>query len=97
MTVARVYIMHARTGQGSALQSALEALIASVRQLKGNEGVEFLRDRGNSERFIFIEKWATEEDHHAALAGPKPAGLDAVLAASDGPPKGAYFDYVRIA
>lgn len=96
MTIARLYILHAAEGRAAQMEAALEGLADIVRTAEGSEGVEVLRDLGNEHRFIFIEKWVSEEAHGSAL-GSFPAGtLDSVQAAADGPPDGAYFDYVKI-
>ncbi len=96
MTVARHYIMHAKAGEAAALQSALERLAEGVLALPGCEGVEMLRDIGKEDRFIFIEKWESVDAHKAGGALlPKDllAPLGSLL---DGPPEGAYLDYLSI-
>jgi len=94
MTVARIYIMHA--SETAALESALETLADAVRPLPGCDGIELLRDLGNEKRFLFIEKWASEEDHkNAGSMLPKDV-MTAIGAALDGPPDGAYFDYLKV-
>jgi quinol monooxygenase YgiN len=95
MTVARLYIVPAAVGKSAAMESALEGLAKIVEAKPGSEGVEILRDLGNEHRFILIEKWASEEDHAAALASMPAGALDGVQAAADGPPDGAYYDYVK--
>ena len=95
MTVARHYVMHAKAGQSAALETALGKVADLVRTVPGCEGVELLRDTGNEHRFIFIEKWDSEQSHAKALSGMPAGSLDAVQAAMDGPPDGAYFDYLK--
>ncbi|HKR18362.1 MAG TPA: antibiotic biosynthesis monooxygenase family protein [Rhizorhapis sp.] len=96
MTVARLYIMHAREGEDAALESALSYLASGVRTVKGCEGVELLRDTGNERRFIFIEKWVSEEAHGSSLSSLPEGVLEPVMAALDGPPDGSYFDYLKV-
>lgn len=96
MTIARLYIMHAKEGHDAALESALTYLANGVRTVKGNEGVELLRDSGNERRFIFIEKWVSEQAHGSALSSLPEGVLEPVMAALDGPPDGSYFDYLRV-
>ena len=97
MTVARLYIMHAAEGKDAQLETALRGVVGAIRGVPGCEGIELLRDIGNERRFIFIEKWDSEESHKAA-PGHLPEGLlEPVGAALDGPPDGAYFDYLRTA
>ncbi|MGE3746786.1 MAG: putative quinol monooxygenase [Sphingomonadaceae bacterium] len=95
MTTARFYIMHAAEGKDAALETALGTLADAVRPLPGCEGVELMRDSGNERRFIFIEKWASIEDHKGAgkLLGKE--ALAPVMAALDGPPDGSYLDYLK--
>ena len=95
MTVARHYIMHAKAGEAAALQTALENLAVAVRALTGSEGVEMLRDIGNEERFVFIEKWDSVDSHKAA-GGALPKGMiEKIGALLDGPPDGSYLDYIK--
>jgi heme oxygenase (mycobilin-producing) len=94
MTVARYYMMHAKEGSDAALESALRALADAVRQLPGCEGIEMLRDLGNERRFLFIEKWADVDAHKAAGPLLDKGVFAPMMAALDGPPDGAYFDYL---
>ena len=94
MTVARHYLMHASEGNDAALESALRALADAVAPLPGCEGVELLRDLGNERRFIFIEKWADVGAHKAAGPLLDKSLFAPMMAALDGPPDGAYFDYL---
>ncbi|WP_375196022.1 putative quinol monooxygenase [Sphingobium sp.] len=94
MTVARHYIMHAREGMDAALETALRAVADAVRPLPGCEGVELLRDLGNERRFVFIEQWADVDAHKAAATGLDKSVFAPMMAALDGPPDGAYLDYL---
>ncbi len=94
MTVARIYIIPAADGKSAEMEEALVTLSKIVATRDGNEGVELLRDLGNEHRFIFIEKWASEEHHAAALASMPEGALDGVKASAGGPPDGAYYDYL---
>jgi quinol monooxygenase YgiN len=96
MTVARHYVMHAQQGHDATLETALAALADVVRGLDGCEGVELLRDAGNERRFIFIEKWATIEHHKDGTKAVPKDVFAPVMAALDGPPDGAYFDYLKV-
>ncbi len=95
MTVARLYIIPAADGMSAAMEEALLELSKTVRKSDGSEGVEILRDLGNEHRFIFIEKWASEEHHAKALAALPEGALAGVQAAAGGPPDGAYYDYLK--
>lgn len=94
MTVARLYIIPAADGKSAEMETALVGLSKVVAAAEGSEGVELLRDLGNEHRFIFIEKWVSEEAHAAALAALPAGSLDPVQAAAGGPPDGAYYDYI---
>ncbi|MCW2394173.1 MULTISPECIES: putative quinol monooxygenase [unclassified Sphingobium] len=94
MTVARLYIIPAADGKSAEMEAALMALSGTVKAADGCEGVELMRDLGNEHRFIFIEKWASEEHHAKSLASLPEGALDGVQAAAGGPPDGAYYDYL---
>ncbi|SNS77667.1 Antibiotic biosynthesis monooxygenase [Sphingomonas laterariae] len=96
MTVARHYVMHAAAGQDAVLETALGGLADAVRKLAGCEGVELLRDIGNERRFVFIEKWASVDAHKAAGEQLPKDAIAPVMGALDGPPDGAYLDYLKI-
>lgn len=95
MTVARHYIMHAAEGKDSVLETALYQLADAVRGIPGSEGVELLRDVGNERRFVFIEKWESVDAHKAAGDHLPKDALAPVMGALDGPPDGAYLDYLK--
>jgi quinol monooxygenase YgiN len=94
MTVARLYRMTAAKGKEDALAQALQDAARLVATVPGSEGVEVLRDAEAPDLFVFIEKWATIDDHKAAPGHLPKGGLDAVMAAMAGPPEGAYLDYL---
>jgi len=94
MTVARLYIIPAADGKSAEMEEALVELSAIVSRAEGSEGVELLRDLGNEHRFIFIEKWVSEEHHAKGFASLPEGALDGVQAAAGGPPDGAYYDYL---
>jgi quinol monooxygenase YgiN len=94
MTVARIYIIPAADGKSAEMEAALVTLSSIVAKADGSEGVELLRDLGNEHRFIFIEKWVSEEHHAAGFASLPPGALDGVQAAAGGPPDGSYYDYL---
>lgn len=94
MTVARHYVMHAAEGKDASLETALNALAVTVRGIAGCEGVELLRDCGNERRFVFIEKWTSIEAHKEGGKQVSKEVFAPVMGALDGPPDGAYFDYL---
>ena len=95
MTVARIYIIPAADGKSAEMEEALIDLSKIVGGNDGSEGVEVLRDLGNEHRFIFIEKWASEEHHAKAFAALPENALDGVKASAGGPPDGSYYDYLK--
>jgi quinol monooxygenase YgiN len=93
MTIARIYHMHAKDGRSAELETGLRKLIDLVMgNLEGCRGVELLRDMGNERRFMFIERWDSEESHKAGAAAFAKLDLGSLMAALDGPPEGGYFD-----
>ncbi len=95
MTVARHYVMHAAEGKDAMLEAALGNLADAVRSVAGCEGVEMLRDLGNERRFIFIEKWESIEAHKSGGKLIPKEIFAPMMAALDGPPDGAYFEYLK--
>lgn len=95
MTVARIYIIPAADGKSAEMETALLGLSKTVEAAEGSLGIEVLRDLGNEHRFIFIEKWTSEEHHAKALAALPESALAPVQAAAGGPPDGSYYDYLR--
>jgi len=96
MTIARTYFMHAKEGQDAALETALAVLADTVRPIAGCSGVEILRDLGNERRFLFIEKWDSEQAHKEGGKSLPKDTFAPVMATLDGPPDGSYFDYLKI-
>lgn len=93
MTVARIYYMHAKEGMSAELEQGLRNLVDMVMDnLEGCRGVEVLRDMGNERRFMFIERWDSEEAHKAGAAAFAKLDMGSVMASLDGPPDGSYFD-----
>jgi quinol monooxygenase YgiN len=95
MTIARQYLMHAAEGKDAMLETVLGTLADAVRARPGSEGVELLRDLGNERRFVFIEKWDSIEAHKAAASALPKELVGLVMGALDGPPDGAYLDYLK--
>jgi quinol monooxygenase YgiN len=95
MTIARHYVMNAAEGRDAQLETALGVLADAVRNVPGSEGVELLRDLGNERRFIFIEKWTSVEAHKDARNHLDKDVFTPVAATLDGPPEGAYLEYLK--
>ena len=96
MTVVRHYVMHAQEGQDAVLETALRQIAELVSPIAGCEGIEVLRDLGNEKRFIFIEKWDSEEAHKDAGGNLAKEVIGPVMGALDGPPDGSYLDYLKV-
>jgi quinol monooxygenase YgiN len=95
MTVVRHYLLHATEGHDAALETVLSEIADFFRAQPGALGLELLRDCGNERRFLLIERWGSIEAHGAASKlMPQPL-ITRFLAALDGPPEGAYFDYIK--
>src|SRR3546814_20117644 len=62
MTVARIYLMHAKDGLSAELEQELrevaELLSANI---ENSRGVEILRDVDDERRFIFLDGWDSVE------------------------------------
>ena len=96
MTIARHYIMTSKPGAGDSLKSALEALADKVRPLPGCAGVEMLRDAKEEDRFVFIEKWASSDDHKSAASHLPASALGAVTEILAGPPNASTLEYGKV-
>lgn len=92
--IARGYIMMARPGEETALSDILVELSALVGKLEGSGGIDILHDRNNPQRFLFLEKWTDEAAHKAAGSHLPKELMGRLMATLDGPPDGAYYDYV---
>lgn len=92
MTVLRHYKMTAAEGKEDALRTALVDLAAQVKPLAGCEGVELFADPNDSATFVFIEYWATIDDHKAAGATLGKEAFAPVGAALASPPEGRYLE-----
>jgi quinol monooxygenase YgiN len=89
MAYVRYYRMTARDGEGSTLREVLEALLARVEQLAGCQTVELLRDAGNADIFVLLERWTTAEAHKE---GGRLLGKEAfapIMAVLSSPPESA--------
>ena len=96
MSFVRHYLMTARVGEAATLQAALESLSAKVAPLPGCDGVELYRDSDKSERFHFLERWQSVEQHKE---GGKALGKEAfapIMAVLAGPPEAASLDPIDL-
>jgi quinol monooxygenase YgiN len=94
MRMIRQYVMQAREGQEVAMLAALQALAVQVRAVAGSEGVDLLRDRKNSRRFVFLEKWHSVEAHAASASAIPKTALAPIMAAIEGAPAASDLEYI---
>jgi quinol monooxygenase YgiN len=66
MSILRRYRMVAKAGEAQALEAALVQLAMKVRPFQGCEGVKIMKDINNDHVFVFVEQWASGDDHKAA-------------------------------
>ena len=77
-----------REGEGPALQTALLDLAAKAAPLDGCGGCELYQDAEQAERFFFLERWQSPEQHKA---GGETLGQEAfapIMAVLAKPPEG---------
>lgn len=96
MPVVRQYVMIAAEGREEAMCSALVELAGKVQPIDGCEGVELYQDPSRPAYFLFLERWASVDQHKAGgrLLGKE--ALSAVMAAIAQPPEGRYLEPVAI-
>jgi len=96
MTIARQYVMVAKLGEADRLRSALVTLAASIQQVEGCLGVDLLRDAGQSERFVIIERWASIDAHENGGKQLAKEVFAPVMAAVVGPPEAHNLEYLSL-
>ncbi|ATE67042.1 putative quinol monooxygenase [Rhizorhabdus dicambivorans] len=96
MTVLRHYRMQAAAGRGDELKAVLTDLAGLVAPLAGCEKVELFADPADPATFIFVEHWASVDDHKAAGAALGKEAFAPVMAVLAGPPEGRYLDPVLV-
>lgn len=74
------------------LEAALVALAAFIRPIEGCRGIELLRDSGQPESFVFIERWASLEAHAAGGQHLPKQSFAPVMAALAHAPETCRFD-----
>ncbi|MBO9499088.1 MAG: antibiotic biosynthesis monooxygenase [Novosphingobium sp.] len=96
MTVLRHYKMQAAEGRGEELRAVLAELAAKVTPLAGCEKVELFADPRDPDLFVFVEHWASVDDHKAAGAALGKEAFAPVMAVLAGPPEGRYLEAVPL-
>lgn len=69
MSVIRHYAMTAADGRALPLGHALSELATAISAIAGCDGVEILQDVEDLNRFVFIERWSSQEAY--AEGGPQ--------------------------
>jgi quinol monooxygenase YgiN len=96
MPLTRQYVMIAAEGQEEAMQKALTKLAVKVRSLEGCEGVELYQDIATPSYFLFLECWASVEQHKQVGGQLGQEVLTAVMNAGAGPPEGRYLTPIAV-
>jgi quinol monooxygenase YgiN len=94
MTVARFYEMRAAGDKTAALRFALQDLAGTVSNVSGCLGVDVMQDAGDDRRFVFIERWSSTDAHRQSAESVPKSAFSAVMAALDGAPQTADFNYL---
>jgi quinol monooxygenase YgiN len=92
MALVHSYDLTARPGSEEALGQALEALGEAARKIAGSQGAMVLRDRKETNRYLFLEFWEDEASRKAAGSQLPKDVMNALMAAVGGPIKMADFD-----
>ncbi len=92
MTLVHSYDMSAKTGSEEALGTALEALAEAVKGIDGSQGAMVMRDRKESQRFLFLEFWQDEDSRKAAGSQLPKEVMGVIMASVAGQLKMADYD-----
>lgn len=92
MALVHSYDLTAANGREDTLGSALEALAEAVKGISGSQGAMVLRDRKETNRFLFLEFWDTEDSRKAAGSQLPKEVMGQIMGAVAGPLKMADFD-----
>jgi quinol monooxygenase YgiN len=92
MTICRHYSLIAKDGSQDHLAQALHDLAGKIRPLPGCEGVELYQDTSERSRFIFIERWASMNDHKAGGQFLGKQAFTEVTAAVSAPPVAMFIE-----
>lgn len=92
MALVHSYDLTARPGSEAALEQALKALSEAVGSIAGSQGAMILRDRKQTNRFLFLEFWEDETSRKAAGAQLPKDVMSTIMSALGGPIKMADFD-----
>ncbi|MBA4758220.1 putative quinol monooxygenase [Sphingosinicella sp.] len=95
--IARQYVMVAKPGEAAALRTALVTLAANIQQMEGCLGTDLLRDAGQPERFVLIERWASIDAHTAGGKQLPKEAFAPVMAAVMGTPEARDLEYLPLA
>jgi len=92
MTLVHTYDLTSHPGQEDALGGALDELSQAVKSIPGSQGAMVLRDRKDTNRFLFLEFWEDEASRKAAGSQLPKDVMGKIMGAVGGPIKMADFD-----
>jgi heme-degrading monooxygenase HmoA len=92
LALVHTYDLTAAKDREEALGSALTALSEAVKGIAGSQGAMVLRDRKDTNRFLFLEFWDTEDSRKAAGSQLPKEVMGQIMGAVAGPLKMADFD-----
>ncbi|QYJ86269.1 antibiotic biosynthesis monooxygenase [Shewanella mesophila] len=87
----RIGEFQAAVGQGDALHQFLLSLTDYIKGSSGCLAYEVLRQSDDSQAFVVIERWASQADHQASVAGFPVADMQAAMSLFAAPPTGRYY------
>lgn len=93
MSVTRVNNFTAADTKTDQAHEFLKSLLPHITASEGCLSAEVLRNQEEHHKFVVIERWQTQDDHRAALAGFPKETMEASMALFAEPPQGAYYNY----
>lgn len=95
MSVTRFYDVKAKTGRGDTMRQVLVDLAVAAGAADGCEGIDVLADRADADRFLLVERWASEEAHGTAVKALPADLIQSLIGESAAPLAGSYFDTIQ--
>ena len=92
MAIVHSYDLTSHPGREDALGSALQDLAEAAKSIAGSQGAMVLRDRKETNRFLFLEFWEDEASRKAAGSQLPNEVMGRIMASVGGPLKMADFD-----
>ncbi len=91
MSILRIYEFQASEGHSDGLHVFLKDLMAHMSQVDGCLDTQIYRGAKNSEKFVVIESWASQEHHEKSFEHFPKEKMQAAKHLFGGPPQGDYF------